>query len=395
MKREDIFNSKLTIFTLIISYFTIFVYLGYNIFIGIYKFSENKLLFLEFGLSLLVVFIFSLIFHEFGHFIFGLISKFKVLSFEVLGIKFLRVNKKTKVTRGQMVSVGQCIMGLDKDKMDKVNLNLYMAGGIIMNIILFLLGVGLMILSWFMRAYIAPYATSIAFINLYFLYSNAIPLNQNGLYNDALNIKLQKKYKEYYDLVILSLRMNTIVEEGSYLEDMTELNNLVNSPITEKIPIFVSQKYPIFQYRIITSLLYDDSLFFPKFYANTADNVRYYYPKQMRLINTSTLMLFKILSNEAYEYLFMAKENEPIVKSNRFICAEMAKILRDYNLNNRNSVNADIVLDDIKSQVLSNNGFSKLEKDYYSKLIELSHKYIYDKEHPNIEAKEPLGEMEV
>ena len=99
-------------------------------------------------LSMLVGGALQIILHELGHLIGGLLSGYRFLSFQAMGIVLVNDGGKLRVTRFNMDgALGQCLMTPPDVPSDKMPVVVYNAGGVVMNVIATAICVTIMLLS--------------------------------------------------------------------------------------------------------------------------------------------------------------------------------------------------------------------------------------------------------
>lgn len=144
---------------------------------------------------------FNVLFHEFGHYVFGKLTGYKFVSFRIASHVFYRdKDGNMKKTKNKVPGIaGQCLMYYDKPYTDKLPFFWYNMGGVIFNIILFglsFLVVYLGIENYFVSIFGAVSATISLFLGL----SNFLPVIDH---NDGANmhnvIKNSDCKKSFYD----------------------------------------------------------------------------------------------------------------------------------------------------------------------------------------------------
>ncbi|MCR5740895.1 MAG: M50 family metallopeptidase [Gammaproteobacteria bacterium] len=260
---------------------------------------------LFFALSIVVSFLVSIILHELGHFIFGLISGYKFISFQVLFLALIKKNKRLKLVFEKIPAAGQCVMGVEEENKNKVKYKLYMLGGIIMNYILLLGGLIGFILILIFNGNLCYIFSGLIVVNIYLLATNAIPINVSGVYNDALNLKLMDKYESVRKAIINSLVIEYMIYNDAKAEDLPDelLNNdgfMVES--------FCTHSYVFDYYKSIKLLVEGDKEWFK--YIDMRNLKRHELPLTYLNQNSALEVFKKMIFNETYEYLFKMKENE-------------------------------------------------------------------------------------
>lgn len=126
--------------------------------------------------------------HELGHLVFGLLSGYRFLSFQVFGFVIVNEDSRLRVKRYNMAgALGQCLMLPPEHKGDDVPVVAYNAGGVVFNLIL-TLGCLLPMVLGNPSPLMAVFLGVTAFIGLYMMIMNGVPMCVSGLPNDGYNI---------------------------------------------------------------------------------------------------------------------------------------------------------------------------------------------------------------
>ena len=376
MNIKDIENRKWVIIANILLYLTIIIYFGYNIPLCIEYFKNRPGILVEFLVSFPLIFIFSVIIHEAGHLLCGLISHFRFLSFEVLGLKIVKKNNKIKLARGNFIALGQCLLGLDKENRSNANIILYLSGGFIANSISSLIGLILAVISVLLKGYIAPYASGLLLINLFFVINNAIPLSINGLYNDALNIKLSRISEDVKRTIINSIVLNTYIEEKEDLSEFDE--DIINNDFIV-LPYWYTYDYPFKELRLWKHILdkeYREALDIN----NPLFLNRYYYPKPYFRNIIASEMFLKIINNETYEFLFKSKEGERLIKGSFNSMTSVAEYLYKYNKGEYSEYTAKRMILDLKKLIETVYKKDPIQRQLQLSTLKVGIEYIDQKE---------------
>lgn len=159
--------------------------------------NDNYLSYLLILPGLLLGFIVSVIIHELGHLVFGLISGYKFTSFKALFIKVYKTDKiKIKFETVMLAIPGQCLM-----KPTSRKYLLYNLGGLIFTYILSIV----LIISFYIlnNVYISQLLFGMFFVNSLLGILNSI-YNENGV-NDICNIIRCKNNKDFLEGVLYQL----------------------------------------------------------------------------------------------------------------------------------------------------------------------------------------------
>ena len=163
-------------------------------------------------LALVLGVVIQIIVHEAGHLVFGLLSGYKFVSFRIFDFKLEKdSNNKIKLRLQHMRgTLGQCLMKPPKYIEGKFRYKLYLAGGVLGNLIF-------SIAIWFI--YPSIYTLIIVMIGIIFGISNAIPTG----FNDGMTYKLSTQDETNKYVLYLTLVVNYYASIGkSYIEEHPE-----------------------------------------------------------------------------------------------------------------------------------------------------------------------------
>ena len=200
----------------------------------VYSDSVNINIWLRTIIMVVVVwfcFMFSIIIHEAGHLVFGLISGYKFCSFRISKFIILKENEKLKFKRIKIAGTGgQCLMCPPQLKDGKMPVVLYNLGGVIFN-----LNFGFVFLFTY-KFYDNP-IISLAFLlsfilNMIFLLSNGIPMRLL-VNNDGYNALHLGKDEDAMKALWIQLKVNELQTNGIRLKDMPK--ELFIMPTDEKM----------------------------------------------------------------------------------------------------------------------------------------------------------------
>lgn len=166
-------------------------------FIQYTNFNDDYLSLLLIVPGLLVGFLFSIIIHELGHLVFGLLSGYKFISFKVLFIRvFKKDGYKISFEKGFLTMPGQCLM-----KPTNHNYFLYNIGGLIFT---YLFSIFLLLLFYLNdNSYLIQFIFGIFIINTLLGVMNSV-YNKEGI-NDVCNIIRCRKNKDYLEAMLYQL----------------------------------------------------------------------------------------------------------------------------------------------------------------------------------------------
>ncbi|MBO7196574.1 MAG: M50 family metallopeptidase [Clostridia bacterium] len=187
-------------------------------FSGFFNGTDIILCFLGIAVTLYI----SIIIHEAGHMIFGLMCGYSFSSFRVGSLMWVKQNGKIHLRRMSVAGTGgQCLMLPPEPKDGKFPVILYNLGGVIANIVLsalFAIGYALT-LRYIVVAFVFLIATIISFI---MALTNGIPLNVGGIANDGMNALHLSKDKISALAFRNQLLMNAAQTEGKRISEMPD-----------------------------------------------------------------------------------------------------------------------------------------------------------------------------
>lgn len=214
MKRNKIFGNFVNIL------FCIIVPCFFMIWFGVRPyFDEDKIsIFALYGilfpmLSFYAVYIFSIIFHELGHLLFGIVNKFNFMEFKFLIFVIFRENGilKVKIKKSLKGMGGYCLMNFPDDLSFK-KFKPFAFGGIVFNLGLVICSLFLLV---FMKLSVAGRLVLLYTISINFgmALSNIIPYELNGFETDGSKI-----YKMKYDLNYIN-NFNKLYKASRLIKD--------------------------------------------------------------------------------------------------------------------------------------------------------------------------------
>lgn len=224
MKNKKIFNLLKVVINI--------AYLVSMIMLGIYmaeKWIElefidffSKLLIMTLGIY--VVYFISIIWHEFGHLIFGIRAKLKFNSFSILKFEITKKNNKLTIKNSPTIHGigGYCQMIFDENKeYDKKMITFYFLGGIIFNFIFVI--IFSILLAFSNNTYLNIIAMSFIGTNLYLALYNLIPaINISGVSSDMLQVINLLNDQEYIKVLSRASTIQNLLSSGCELKDIDE-----------------------------------------------------------------------------------------------------------------------------------------------------------------------------
>lgn len=189
----------------------------------------SKLLIMTLGIY--VVYFISIIWHEFGHLVFGIRAKLKFDSFSIWKFKITKKNNKLMIKKSPTIPGigGYCQMIFDENKeYDKKMITLYFWGGIIFNFIFVI--IFSILLAFSDNTYLNIIEMSFISTNLYLALYNLVPaINISGVSSDMLKVINLFNDQEYIKVLSRVSTIQNLLSSGCELKDIDE--NLFYMPI--------------------------------------------------------------------------------------------------------------------------------------------------------------------
>ncbi len=158
--------------------------------------------------------------HEFGHFLFGLLTGYRFSSFRIGSLMWIKENGKLRFRRLHIAGTGgQCLMTPPEMQDGKFPVVLYNLGGSIMNLLLAVIS----LILWFgFRA--VPMASLvfliIAVVGVVCALLNGVPVRMGAVDNDGCNAVSLNKNPEAMRAFWLQMKINELLAKGVRVKDM-------------------------------------------------------------------------------------------------------------------------------------------------------------------------------
>jgi hypothetical protein len=175
---------------------------------------------LELVAAMIISFYLSVIVHEGGHLVFGLISGYRFSSFRVGSLMLMRSEGKFSLRSFSLAGTGgQCLMCPPNPVEGSVPVVLYNLGGVIFNMIFSVIS---MVLYFLYRdiPFLSPTLLVFGIISVIIVLTNGIPLYTGGIANDGMNALSLAKDRRAAVAFLNQLRMNEAQTRGIRLCDM-------------------------------------------------------------------------------------------------------------------------------------------------------------------------------
>ena len=164
----------------------------------------------------------SIILHEVGHLICGLISGYRFSSFRIAGLMWIKQDGKIKLCRHSIVGTGgQCLMLPPENNQENPPVVLYNLGGVIANVILTAVYSLCIYLLWGNHLICSVFIIS-AVLSLIIAITNGIPMNISGFANDGMNALHLSKDPVAARTFLAQLQMSAAQASGIRISDMPD-----------------------------------------------------------------------------------------------------------------------------------------------------------------------------
>ena len=162
----------------------------------------------------------SIILHEGGHLVFGLITGYRFSSFRIGSFMLVKVNGKLKFKRHSVAGTGgQCLLTPPPIKDGKLPHILYNLGGVILNLV-FALAFSITAYATRDVIYLAALFAILAVTNIALGISNGIPLSTGAVDNDGKNALSLGKNPKAMRALWIQLMINAETANGKRLSEM-------------------------------------------------------------------------------------------------------------------------------------------------------------------------------
>jgi len=266
------------------------------------------LIILSIFLTAFISFLLSIILHELGHLVFGLVSGYKFHSFQIFNIKLINTgNNKIKLQKANNMLLGQCVLKNDDDIKD-MKYKLYLYGGSIFNLSFGFISLIVYILILVFTEEYSMVLLVFSWINFMLFYSNGVPLNVNNIYNDALNMKLMNKYDFMKYAVLNGLKLQREMEEKETINDVDD--DLINSQ--NELDDYIIHKYPFIMAKTIKRIVNNEDNKFE--FILDQHKKRYNLPIQYKYANITFVLYYYILNKISYKGILFEKTYKAIFK---------------------------------------------------------------------------------
>ena len=182
--------------------------------------------------ALFIALFISIILHEVGHLILGLLAKFKFVSFRVANLTLLKEGGKYKIKKFFIAGTGgQCLLSPPEQTPSRSAVSWYLAGGVLLNVVTAII----FFILWLkldMPFFFQMLCQYMWIVNLTFAIFNGLPLRISGIVNDGYNIRLIRKDAHCQQELMTQLYINAATQQGIRLCEMPD-EWFSDSPVTD------------------------------------------------------------------------------------------------------------------------------------------------------------------
>lgn len=190
-------------------------------------------------MSFLVSILILIPLHEAGHLVFGLLTGYKFVSFRIFNLTLIEIDNKFRVKKFSVAGTGgQCLLTPPKLPLDQIPTSLYNAGGVIANIFILLLVLPMFFYK--LNPFVSVGLVIFCFVDAFIIIVNGIPMKLGGVSNDGYNIIYLNRNPLSKQSIVLQLRSNALIQDGTRPKDMPEDWFCWKTDIDYKNPLEVS-----------------------------------------------------------------------------------------------------------------------------------------------------------
>ena len=164
----------------------------------------------------------SIIVHEAGHLVFGLMSGYGFSSFRIGSMMWVKQDGKIRLRRLSLAGTGgQCLMVPKGEAESKAQLIMFNLGGVIANVVL----AALFALLYYLSLRVILLALIFLFgaiVSFFIAITNGIPIDVGGIANDGMNALHLSKNPDAATAFRNQLLMNAAQTNGASLEQMPD-----------------------------------------------------------------------------------------------------------------------------------------------------------------------------
>ena len=173
-------------------------------------------------IAVMIAFILSVVLHEGGHLVAGLLTGYRFVSFRFLNWTIIRRNGRLQWGNYELAGTGgQCLMAPPDRPVDQIDTRWYNAGGVLANMLIVVIS-ALLLWAFDLPACLDELLVIMIIFGLFIGVGNGIPLKMGGVATDGLNLlQLEKDIpgKQFFCNI---LEFNALNQEGVPYDEMPE-----------------------------------------------------------------------------------------------------------------------------------------------------------------------------
>ena len=172
--------------------------------------------------ALVIAFYLQIIIHEGGHFVAGLLTGYKFVSFRILNWTLIKRNGRLHWRNYELAGTGgQCLLAPPDRPLDQIDTRWYNAGGWIANVITALLAI-LLLWAFDLPGWLDTFLIMMAIIGVLLALTNGIPMKLGGVANDGSNLFQMEKDTAAKKCFCDILEVNARSQEGEPYGEMPD-----------------------------------------------------------------------------------------------------------------------------------------------------------------------------
>ena len=202
------------------------------------KFTLQKVLGIVWILvAVLLAAVLSIIIHEGGHLVAGLLTGYKFVSFRFFNWTLIRKDGRLLWRNFELEGTGgQCLMAPPDKPLEEIDTRWYNAGGVLVQLIITLLSI---VLIWALDLpeWLNILLGMMALFGIFGVLTNGIPMKLGGVANDGYNLLQLEKDPAAKQSLCNILELNALNQEGKTYSEMPERLFNIPDPIDWKNPL--------------------------------------------------------------------------------------------------------------------------------------------------------------
>ncbi len=182
-------------------------------------------------IAVMIAFILSVVLHEGGHLVAGLLTGYRFVSFRFLSCTLIRKGGRLQWRNFELAGTGgQCLMAPPDRPIDQIDTRWYNAGGVLANILIAVIS-ALLLWAFDLPGWLDVLLVMMIILGLFIGLGNGIPMKMGGVANDGLNLLQLEKDIPTKQCFCNILEVNARSQEGELYADMPERIFALPQPI--------------------------------------------------------------------------------------------------------------------------------------------------------------------